>query len=404
MFFPGQHFSHPDILRTEFNGMKRKFGGRHNSCPNSTTYRYYAQKLAAKLAERYNLEADAIRKITPDIPITTNLMGFYKPLDYQKWAKSMDFISWDNYPAPDDSPAHIAMNHDLMRGIKDQNSFVLMEQTPSVTNWLPYNKLKRPGEMRRLSYQAAAHGADAIQFFQIRRTVGACEKSHGAFIDHAGRDDTRVFRELKELGSELESLGDVFLEGRTPAEVAIVVDWDNWWALENSAGPSIHMKYLDALRDYYSAAFGQNVPVDLVGVEDSIDKYKVVIAPLLYMTKGDYDEKIREYVQNGGTFITTYFSGIVDEHDLVILGGYPGKLRDILGIWVEENDALPEGEKKFIPVWGTYISSTDVMRSDAFRRSRRDQQLQRRLLCKYPSDHKEFFWKRKCILCWNKIQ
>lgn len=227
MFFPGQHFSHPDILRTEFNGMKRKFGGRHNSCPNSTTYRYYAQKLAAKLAERYNLEADAIRKITPDIPITTNLMGFYKPLDYQKWAKSMDFISWDNYPAPDDSPAHIAMNHDLMRGIKDQNSFVLMEQTPSVTNWLPYNKLKRPGEMRRLSYQAAAHGADAIQFFQIRRTVGACEKSHGAFIDHAGRDDTRVFRELKELGSELESLGDVFLEGRTPAEVAIVVDWDN---------------------------------------------------------------------------------------------------------------------------------------------------------------------------------
>lgn len=300
MFFPGQHFSHLDILRTEFNGMKRKFGGRHNSCPNSTTYRYYAQKLAAKLAERYNLEADAIRKITPDIPITTNLMGFYKPLDYQKWAKSMDFISWDNYPAPDDSPAHIAMNHDLMRGIKDQNSFVLMEQTPSVTNWLPYNKLKRPGEMRRLSYQAAAHGADAIQFFQIRRT---------------------------------------------PAEVAIVVDWDNWWALENSAGPSIHMKYLDALRDYYSAAFGQNVPVDLVGVEDSIDKYKVVIAPLLYMTKGDYDEKIREYVQNGGTFITTYFSGIVDEHDLVILGGYPGKLRDILGIWVEENDALPEGEK-----------------------------------------------------------
>lgn len=117
MFFPGQHFSHPDILRTEFNGMKRKFGGRHNSCLNSTTYRYYAQKLAAKLAERYNLEADAIRKI-----------------------------------APDDSPAHIAMNHDLMRGIKDQNSFVLMEQTPSVTNWLPYNKLKRPGEMRRLSY------------------------------------------------------------------------------------------------------------------------------------------------------------------------------------------------------------------------------------------------------------
>ena len=435
---------HPDILRTDMNGIKRKFGGRHNSCPNSPTYRKYAPKLAEELAKRYKdydnivawhisnefggecycencekafrkwlkkeygtigamnksfntdfwghtfydwddvvlpdnrtehfkafgidrtmfqgisldyrrfnsdsilecyeLEYDAIKKITPDIPITTNLMGFYKPLDYQKWAKKMDFISWDNYPAPDDEPAAVAMNHDLMRGIHNQDSFVLMEQTPSVTNWQPYNRLKRPGEMRLLSYQAAAHGADAIQFFQIRRTVGACEKYHGAVIDHAGRDDTRVFREIKELGAELEKLGDTFLEGRTPSEVAILFDWDNWWAVEYSAGPSIRMKYLDAVKDYYTAAFEQNVPVDIIGVDDDISNYKVVIAPLLYMTKNGYDEKIREYVKNGGTFITTYFSGIVNEHDLVMEGGYPGTLRDILGIWVEEQDALPENE------------------------------------------------------------
>ena len=435
---------HPDILRTDMNGIKRKFGGRHNSCPNSPTYRKYAPRLAAKLAERYKdydnivawhisnefggecycencerafrkwlkkeygtieamnksfntsfwghtfydwddvvlpdnrtehfnafgidrtmfqgisldyrrfnsdsilecyeLEYDAIKNITPDIPITTNLMGFYKPLDYQKWAQQMDFISWDSYPAPDDEPAAVAMNHDLMRGIHDQDSFVLMEQTPSVTNWQPYNRLKRPGEMRLLSYQAAAHGADAIQFFQIRRTVGACEKYHGAVIDHAGRNDTRVFREVKELGAELEKLEDTFLEGRTPSEVAILFDWDNWWAVEYSAGPSIRMKYMDAVKDYYTAAFEQNVPVDIISVEDDLSKYKVVIAPLLYMTKTGYDEKIRSYVKAGGTFVTTYFSGIVNEHDLVIPGGYPGNLRDILGIWVEEQDALPENE------------------------------------------------------------
>lgn len=435
---------HPDILRTDMNGIKRKFGGRHNSCPNSPTYRKYAPRLAAELAKRYKdydnivawhisnefggecycencerafrewlkkeygtieamnksfntdfwghtfydwddvvlpdnrtehfnafgidrtmfqgisldyrrfnsdsilecyeLEYDAIKNITPDIPITTNLMGFYKPLDYQKWAQQMDFISWDSYPAADDEPAVVAMNHDLMRGIHDQDSFVLMEQTPSVTNWQPYNRLKRPGEMRLLSYQAAAHGADAIQFFQIRRTVGACEKYHGAVIDHAGRNDTRVFREVKELGAELEKLGDTFLEGRTPSEVAILFDWDNWWAVEYSAGPSVRMKYMDAVKDYYIAAFEQNVPVDIIGVEDDLSRYKVVIAPLLYMTKTGYDEKIRSYVRNGGTFITTYFSGIVNEHDLVIPGGYPGNLRDILGIWVEEQDALPENE------------------------------------------------------------
>ena len=438
---------HPDILRTEKNGMKRKFGGRHNSCPNSPTYRKYAARLAEKLAERYQdydnivawhvsneyggacycencekafrvwlkkkygtieevnrsfdtafwghtfydwdeivlpnllsehfmddvterertmfqgisldymrfnsdsildcfrLEYDAIKKFTPHLPVTTNLMVAYKGLDYQKWARAMDFVSWDNYPAESDSPDQIAFYHDLMRGLDGQKPFVLMEQTPSTTNWQLYGRLKRPGEMRLMSYQAAAHGADAIQFFQIRRSIGACEKFHGAVIDHAGRDDTRVFREVEQLGDELEQLGDVFLEGRTPAEMAILFDWDNWWALEYSAGPSIRMKYLDAVRDYYTAAYESNVPVDIIGVEDEFNSYKIIIAPLLYMTKPGIDKKFRDFVKNGGIFVTTYFSGIVDEHDLVIQGGYPGRLRDILGIWVEENDALPEGEK-----------------------------------------------------------
>lgn len=440
---------HPDILRTEFNGMKRKFGGRHNSCPNSPTYRKYAPRLAKELAKRYKdydnivawhvsneyggecycencekafqkwlkkrygtveemnrsfntsfwghtfydwdevvvpnllsehfdmdrtmfqgisldyrrfnsdsilecfkLEYDEIRKEMPGVPITTNLMGFYKPLDYQKWADEMDFISWDSYPQPADSPAVVALNHDLMRGIKEQQSFVLMEQTPSVTNWHPYNRLKRPGEMALLSYQAAAHGADAIQFFQLRRSIGACEKYHGAVIDHAGSEDARVYREVAKLGEELHRLGDTFLEGRTPSEVAIVFDWDNWWAVEYSAGPSILMKYLDAVRDYYSAAFEQNVPVDIISVKDDLSPYKVVIAPLLYMTKEGYAEKITDYVEQGGTFITTYFSGIVDEHDLV-LGAYPGRLREVLGIWVEEQDALPEGEQNHFVYEGT---------------------------------------------------
>ena len=433
---------HPDILRTEFNGMKRKFGGRHNSCPNSPTYRKYSVLLAQKLAERYghrdcvvswhisneysgecycencekafrgwlkkkyktidavnrawdtafwghtfydwddivlpNLlsehfeterttfqgisldyrrfnsdsmlecfqaEYRAIREILPKAQITTNLMGFYKPLDYQKWAKSMDFISWDNYPANEDPYARIAMSHDLMRGIKGGKPFALMEQTPSVTNWLNYNALKRPGVMRLWSYQAMAHGADTVMFFQMRRSIGACEKYHGAVIDHAGTENTRVFREVAALGKELEQLGDETLGGRCRAKAAVLVDWDNWWALEYSAGPSRDLRYLDQVFDYYRALEEQNYAVDLIGVEDDLARYEVVFAPLLYMTKGDYDEKIRTFVKAGGTFVTSFFSGIVDEHDLVILGGYPGKLRDILGIWVEESDALPSGQR-----------------------------------------------------------
>ena len=429
---------YPDILRVEFNGMKRKFGSRHNSCPNSPTYRKYSVELARRIAERYKnqenivawhisneyggecycencekafrvwlkdryktieavnaawdtafwghtfydfddivapnmlsehfaenrttfqgisldyrrfmsdsildcyrMEYETVKSITPDIQVTTNLMGFFKPLDYQKWAKYMDFVSWDNYPSNEATTATKAMNHDLMRGIKQGKPFCLMEQTPSVTNWLPYNALKRPGVMRLWSYQAVAHGADTVMFFQMRRSIGACEKYHGAIIDHCGHENTRVFREAAALGAELKQLGDATLGARHKSEVAILFDWDNWWAIEYSAGPSVNLKYYDEILRYYETLSNMNISTDIIGVDDDLSQYKMVIAPVLYMTKGDYDEKIRTFVKNGGTFITTFFSGYVNETDLVYTGGYPGKLRDIMGLWVEEQDALP---------------------------------------------------------------
>ena len=443
---------HPDILRVESNGMRRKFGSRHNSCPNSPTYQKYAKALAARLAERYKdydnivawhisneyggecycencekafrvwlkekyhtidevnrawdtafwghtfydfddivvpnhlsehwgndrttfqgisldykrfnsesllnafrLEYDAIHAITPDIPITTNLMGTYQPLDYQMWGKYMDFISWDNYPSNETPLEETAMRHDLMRGAKQGKPFALMEQTPSVTNWLPYNMLKRPGVMRLWSYQAVAHGADTVMFFQMKRSIGACEKYHGAVIDHVGNENTRVFREVTELGAELEKLGSQTLGARTDAKAAIVFDWDNWWGISYSAGPSIYLDYCQEVLHYYKALHNKNIPVDMIGVENDLSKYSLVIAPVLYMVKGNYDEKIRAFVKNGGRFLTTFFSGYVDEHDLVTIGGYPGKLRDILGIWVEEEDALPkEMENSFSYQGKTY--------------------------------------------------
>lgn len=290
----------------------------------------------------YRMEYNVIHAVTPDIPITTNLMGTFPGLDYQMWGKYMDFISWDNYPANDTPVEGTAMRHDLMRGLKQGKPFALMEQTPSVTNWLPYNMLKRPGVMRLWSYQAVAHGADTIMFFQMKRSIGACEKYHGAVIDHAGHENTRVFREVAQLGAELEKLGSETLGARSESRAAILFDWDNWWAMSYSAGPSIYLDYCREVEHYYKAFFDKNIPVDMIGVEDDLSPYALVVAPVLYMVKTGYDEKLREYVKNGGRFLTTFFSGYVDEHDLVTIGGYPGKLRDILGIWVEEEDALPE--------------------------------------------------------------
>lgn len=308
----------------------------------------------------YKGEFDVIRKITPNVPITTNLMGTFKPLDYYKWAENMDIVSWDNYPSMNDPESNIALRHDLMRGLKDGQPFMLMEQTPSQQNWQPFNSLKRPGVMRLWSYQAMAHGADTIMFFQLRRSFGACEKYHGAVIEHAGHENTRVFRECTQLGEELKKLGDKLIGARLKSQVAIMFDWDNWWAVEFSSGPTIYLKYIEQIEKYYKAFYCMNISVDFIKPTADLSRYKVVLAPVLYMVKPGAADNITDFVKKGGTFATTFFSGIVNENDLVTLGGYPGELREVLGIWAEEIDALFPGNKNRIVVKKPYgeISGT----------------------------------------------
>ena len=301
------------------------------------------------MLNNFKMEKEAIRKFDKETPITTNMMGTFKGLDYFKWAKEMDVISWDNYPSYNTPWSLVAMKHDLMRGLKDQ-PFMLMEQTPSQQNWQPYNSLKRPGQMRAQSYQTMAHGADTIQFFQLRRSVGGCEKFHGAVIAHAGTENTRVFREVKQLGEELEKLSNVIPGTVNEAEVGVIFDWDNYWALEYTSGPSISLKYVDQIHRYYRYFYDHNMGVTMIPVDADFSQYKMVVAPVLYMVKEGMKEALESFVKNGGILITTYMSGIVDQSDNVHLGGYPGPLRDMAGVWVEEIDALaPEqvNEVKF---------------------------------------------------------
>ncbi|ASA26635.1 beta-galactosidase [Paenibacillus donghaensis] len=448
---------YPEVTRVDVQGRKRKFGGRHNSNPNSPVYRKYSALLASKLAERYKdhpalvawhisneyggydyseqseaafriwlkerygsldvlnkawntrfwghtfydweeivvpnelseewngnrtnfqgisldyrrfmshsllecykLEYAAIKEHSQDVPVTTNLMGFYPELDYFEWAKHMDVISWDNYPSLDTPVSFTAMSHDLMRGLKSGQPFMLMEQTPSQQNWQPYNSLKRPGVMRLWSYQAIARGADTVLFFQLRRSIGACEKYHGAVIEHVGHEHTRVFRECAELGRELEQLGDQLLDARGQAEVGIMFDWENRWALDLSSGPSVALDYVKEVHKYYDALYQQNIEADMIGVEEDLSKYKIVIAPVMYMVKPGFAAKVEAFVKAGGTFVTTYFSGIVNENDLVTVGGYPGELRKLLGIWSEEIDALlPDMSNEVVmnKEWGALSTS-----------------------------------------------
>lgn len=309
----------------------------------------YNRFMSDSILDCYRNEADVIRKYTPNIPITTNFMGSHKPLDYFRWAKYIDIISWDNYPTNDIPVSNTAMSHDLMRGLKNGQPFLLMEQATNQVNWQPYSALKRPGVMRLLSYQAIAHGGDSILFFQWRQSRGACEKYHSAMVPHASHENTRVGRELAKLGQELEKLGDKIVGSGTNSKVAIMFDWSNWWAVEYSCGPSIDLKYINQVEKYYKALYDLNIPVDIINPSGDLSKYDIVIAPVLYMVKENVAESIEKFVYGGGTFITTFFSGMVDENDLVILGGYPGAFRKVLGLWVEEIDALyPDMSNKIV--------------------------------------------------------
>lgn len=314
------------------------------------------------LLKNYMMERDAIRKIDPTTPITTNLMGTFKGLDYFKWAKEMDLVSWDNYPSYNTPWSLVAMTHDLMRGLKQQ-PFMLMEQTPSQQNWQPYNSLKKPGQMRAQSYQTIAHGADTIQYFQLRRSIGACEKFHGAVIEHVGHEDTRVFRETAALGAELAQLSDI-IGTQTQAQVAVIFDWDNYWALEYTSGPTVDLKYVEQIHRYYRYFYEQNIAVDLVPVDADLSKYKLVAAPVLYMIKEGMQERLTDFVMQGGALVTTYMSGIVDQSDNVHLGGYPGPLRELAGIWVEEIDALAPEQSNGVSLVNEELSGTSNLVSD----------------------------------------
>lgn len=316
------------------------------------------------MLENFKLEKKAIRKYDPSTPITTNFMGTYKQLDYFKWAKEMDVVSWDNYPKYDTPWSFTAMTHDLMRGLKQQ-PFMLMEQTPSQQNWQPYNSLKKPGQMRAQSYQTIAHGADTIQYFQLRRSVGGCEKFHGAVIGHVGHEHTRVFKEVAKLGSELKDFGKDILGADNKAEVGIVFDWDNYWALEYTSGPNKDLTYVDQIHQYYRYFYEHHIPVDMIPYDADFSKYKVIVAPVLYMMKENMAKALETFVEQGGTFVTTFMSGLVDASDNVYLGGYPGPLRNLAGIWVEEIDALSPEQENHIEfqdgVKGTTTLLSDII-------------------------------------------
>lgn len=314
----------------------------------------YKRFVTDQTIDFFKNEITPLKELTPNIPITTNFMGTFPGLNYWKFAKHLDVISWDSYPTwhGDEEDWVVAYKtafvHDINRSLKGGQPFMLMESTPSVTNWQPVSKLKRPGMHVLSSIQAVAHGADTVQYFQWRKSRGGFEKFHGAVVDHCGHENTRVFKDVKEVGKILKRLDPIIGTSVKP-EVAIIYDWENNWAIEDAKGPRQEKKdYLLTCQSHYRPFWSKGIPVDVIDMESDFNKYKLLIAPMLYMLKDGVAEKIKQFVKNGGTFVTTYLSGIANENGLCYLGGFPGPLKEVLGIWSEEIDALYDKDENYV--------------------------------------------------------
>jgi beta-galactosidase len=329
--------------------------------PRAVSYRSHAnpgQQLdwwrfsSDELLGCFHAEAEAVRAVAAQ-PLTTNFMSFFKPLDYRRWAQHQDLISNDHYLLGEDPhrEQHLAMGADLMRSLAGGKPWLLMEHSTSAVNWQPRNLAKAPGQMRRNSMQHIARGADGALFFQWRASRAGAEKFHSGLVPHAGRD-TKVWRDVVELGANLKAIAEVAGSRVEQPSVALLFDWASWWAADLDSHPSVDVDPLAETRRWHDALWARNVGVDIVGPGDDLTSYRVVIAAGQYLLDDAAAAALTAFAEGGGTVVATYFSGIVDEYDHIRLGGYPGALRDLLGVWIEEFFPLAQGDSVALTEFG----------------------------------------------------
>ncbi|WP_426504776.1 beta-galactosidase [Dactylosporangium sp. McL0621] len=291
------------------------------------------------LLECYTAERDAVRAHNPAVPVTTNFMDLYRPVDGWRWAEEEDFVSLDTYPDPGDPGAALrgAMSKDVMRSLGG-GPWLLMEQSPGAASWRPVSTPKRPGLNRLWSLQALARGADGVLHFQWRASRQGPERAHGALLPHAG-PDSRVFREACALGRTLAELSEVdgLLGAPVAADVAVLLDWESWRAAELPHQPHAGFGYVDRLTEYYEPLWRANITCDFARPAADLSRYKLVLAPNLYQVTPAVAAGLRSYVAGGGTLVLGPFSGVADQDERVHIGGWPGLLMDVVGVRVEEH-------------------------------------------------------------------
>ena len=292
------------------------------------------------LKEFFKAERDALAEITPNIPLTTNFMVSApgNALDYDDWGNEVDFVSNDHYfTAGCRHLDELAYSSSLVDGISRKQPWFLMEHSTSTVNWRGINYRKEPGQLERDAMAHLAMGADAICFFQWRQSQAGAEKFHSGMVPHAGRN-SQVYRDVCALGNDLDTLSQAGLPGTTlsQARIAVVYDYASEWATEHTATPTQQVRHWTEPLDWFTALADQGLTADVVPLAGDWNRYEMVVLPSVYLLGENDARRVRDYVAAGGKLFATYYTGISDERDHVWLGGYPGAIRDVVGVRSEE--------------------------------------------------------------------
>jgi beta-galactosidase len=311
------------------------------------------------------MQADLLHELTPHAPVTTNLRALTRHFDHFDMGEVLDFISVDSNATIKSRSAENAMEIDLLRSLKKERSrtpdgdegFWVIEQKAGQVNWQDVNSLVRPGVVRLFTYQLISRGASGVLYFFWRQPRIGSEKFYGGVLTHDGRGDNRVYGEISAIGTEVRKLGPVLKGTRVVAQAAILYSHETEWTLKLPMQPNRHFHLRDHLQLFHTALHDRNIPVDFARTTEDLSRYKIVIAPSLHMLGAAEADRLKLYVQNGGTLVATFNTGLVDEHHIVPDTGFPHALTDLFGLEVREFDPLPPGEDNHLTFKGAFPTS-----------------------------------------------
>lgn len=311
------------------------------------------------------MQAQVLHELSPDRPVTTNLRALRHRFDHFDLAEAIDFVSIESTAALKAKSAELACEIDMLRSLKKtdirtpdgDSGFWVIEQKAGNVTWQEVNSLVRPGALRMFTYQLISRGATAIVFFRWRQPRFGSEKFHGAVLPHKASSDGRVLKEVSQLGDEIKLLGPALRGTSVPAECCILYSHDNEWALQQPNQPNKLFSLRDHIQLFYAALHDRNITVDFARPAEDLSRYKLVFAPSLHLLAGGEADRLKLYVQNGGTLVATFNTGLVDEYNMAPDTGYPHDLTDLFGMEVLEFDPLPAGEENNLTFKGVFPTS-----------------------------------------------